>query len=167
MEQKKQELFATLTNLLGDYQKTIADLKQQLTETKLDRDIYRERYKEETHQYTHAQNKTAFVAVHVLENKEGLESQKCIGVFSKKSLALEAIQNSISPEKPVHSFRVESFAVDHVLIPNEDVRVAQYDDTSTHEVATEIKGIFRASGTRPVELGCCYDDIYKVDVVYC
>lgn len=167
MESKKKELLTCLSNLITDYESTINDLKQQLAETQLDRDIYRERYKEETQQYTHGQNKTAYVTVYMHENGEGLQSEQCIGVFSKKSLALESIRDSMSSIKPVNSFRVETFSVDHVLIPNEDIRVAQYDDKNTHEVVTQIKGVYSAASERPKELGNCYNELYKVDMVYC
>lgn len=150
----KQEV----SNLLTDFQITIDDLKQQLAKTRICSECNEKPC-----------TRTAYVALYVLE-VGGMQIERCIGVFSKKSRAIKAISDCVSKcnNIPIDHFNIVDFNiiefdVDHTVVPETEIRVAYCKGTLTHEAALYIKGVYNHEKSAPI--GTNHNELYKVDCV--
>jgi hypothetical protein len=108
---------------------------------------------------------TAYVIVYVKDNGEGMDTEQCMGVFSKRSLALQSIININRKNQKLllSSFRVEEFNVPNSIMPNDTVHVVHYDEEAHCEISTRIVDI--QLGNMKPSNAQHYIEEYKVDEI--
>lgn len=168
MNNKKREVLKSLNDYFHGTEQCIQDLENQLAKVKLERDTY----KEMLEQGNTKRNTIAYMTIHSCDNGEGVDTETCVGVFTTKSLAMQAILDVCkkNEELSFDAFRIEEFDVGKTLIHNEIVHVEQHDEEAHCEISTSIVGILCDANKRS-DIRCqtsyhSYLVGYNVDKVY-
>lgn len=141
--------------------KSTKELQEKLDITIHERDIYKELLKEKDN----IESNIVYATIYIKDNGEGVDTESCIGVFSKKSLALQAILDVCknNAKLNINQFNVVDVDVGKVLKPNDIVYLVQCDEEANCEVSTRIVSI------------CCepfkenklyYSEKYTVDMLH-
>ena len=152
-----------MNSFFREAEQTIKELQDKLAKVSLERDMYKEQLsqKEET------KGKVAYVPIYSRDNGEGVDTETCIGVFTTKSLALQAILDVCNKNKEIciEQCMVEEYDVNTPLVPNEIVRVIQYDEEGHYEVANSIIGVYNETTNNSLD-DEYYLAEYRIDEVY-
>ena len=154
MDAQKREVLSSLDEYFQDSEQRIENLQNELAKTKLERDMYKGI---ET-------NTLAYMVIHRCNNGKGTDTQTCVGVFTTRSLAAQAILDVCKKNKDVSfdDFLITEFFVGKTLIPGEIVQVEKHDEEAHCEVSTTIIGI-RCDSNVGVDN---YIEAFVVDTVY-
>ena len=148
----KQSLFRSVKLFIEETESSMKQLNDQLAIVKLERDMYKEMCK----RGDECAKNTAYISIYSVDNGEGVDTETCIGVFNKKSLAMQSIYEICkNNEFDTESFRIETFDVDKELIPGEIIKIIQRDEEAHCEVSTTIIGVQSCTSID--------DDYYTVD----
>ena len=166
MEHKRREVLQSINNVFKDLEQSIKDLEEQLAKVKLERDMYKDMLSQNTEEPKHVP-RVAYMTVYTMDNSEGMDTETCIGVFTTKALAMQAILDACRQNKElnVNSFSVEEFSVDEPLQGNATVQVVQYDEETHCAVSTSILGI-KCKALQHKSFTNCYLAEYIVNRVY-
>jgi hypothetical protein len=168
MEHKRREVLQSLNNVFKDLEQSIKDLEEQLQRVQLERDMYKDMLSQvqNTNDLIHV-SRVAYMSVYTMDNSEGMDTETCIGVFTTRALAMQAILDVCRQNKElnVNSFSVEEFSVDEPLVPHATVQVVQYDEETHCAVSTSILGI-KCKALQDKNFPNCYLAEYIVNRVY-
>lgn len=167
MYNTKCKLLDCLNSYIQEYEQTVKELKKELDITKLERDIYKELHmKREMNTSTqkHDDNKVVYATIFTRDNGEGADTETCVGVFTRKSLALEAIVDVCKKNNEVYpsGFTIEEFDLEKPVVSSDTVYVVLYVTEAHCEFSITVVGVRLDANTN----GIYYTEEYKVDVVY-
>lgn len=146
MNNKLPSVLKTLNDGIREAQQCIKEIQNELAtsrcelkKVKLERDTY----KAILAQGNTKSNTLAYMTIHSCDNGEGVDTETCVGVFTTKPSALQAVLDVCKKNEELSSddFRIEEFDVGKTLIPNEIVNVEQHDEEAHGEISTTIIGI--------------------------
>jgi hypothetical protein len=171
MDNKLPSVLKTLNDGIREAQQCIKEIQNELAtarcelkKVKLERDTYKEMLTQgNTKEHT-----LAYMTIHSCDNGEGVDTETCVGVFTTKPLALQAILDVCkkNEELSVDDFRIEDFDVGKALNNDEIVHVEQHDEEAHCEVSTRIIGIL-CDASKHTATSHSYLREYCVDKVYC
>lgn len=150
--------------LLQEAEHALNALREKLATVQLERDMY----KEMLSRNTESTNDTkAYTSIYTVDNGEGRDTETCIGVFTTRALAMQAILDVCKKNKDlyIHAFTIEEFPVDEPLQPDTLVKLVQYDEEAHCEVSTSILGI-ECKSLQQSKVTNSYLAEYKVNTVY-
>lgn len=150
---KMKEYFVTAEN-------TINNLKKEISSIKLERDAYKEQLIQ-LQQNTVVDKNVIYVAIYSHDNGEGMDTEVCIGVFSSKAKAMEAImdvcdRNSLDSRM----FDVSEYHVENPIHSKSSLYVTHQNEEAHCEVSTRILGVH----VDPIQ-SCTKEDVYDVEFV--
>ena len=162
MDHKRKDVLKSVNDYFQEAERSVNELQNQLAKVTLERDIY----KEMLEQVNIKSNTIAYVAIYSCDNGEGVDTDKCIGVFTMKSLALQAISDVCNKNKEVSidAFQVGESDVGKTLVPNEIVYIEQCDEEAHCEISTNIISILCDPIKRTYNHSYLVE--YNVDKVY-
>jgi hypothetical protein len=169
MNSKKNKVVECLNDFLSEAERSTKALQKELAVIRLERDIYKEMLVKEQRgcntEYTKGSN-VAYVTIYSRDNGEGADTCTCIGVFTRKSKALQAILDVCkkNDELSIDGFIIEEFDVGKELISDHIVNVLHFDEDAHCETSTTIVGI--QCDVKPENHSQYYSVEYKVDKVY-
>jgi len=167
---KSHEVLKSLNDYFHGAEQSIKDLQNQLAKVKLELvkvKLERDSYKEMLEQGNTKNNTLVYMTIHSCDNGEGVNTENCIGVFTTKPLALQAILDVCKENNKISSddFQIEEFDVGETLIHGEIVHVEQHDEEAHCEISTSIIGI-QSDINQYKNSGNSYLVEYIVDKVY-
>lgn len=109
-------------------------MEQQLLLTRIERDMYKEMLHERQWE------QTVYAAIYSVDNGEGANTDTCIGVFSKKSLAYKAIYDSCIENNFV-TFTIDDFNTNTKIKPGDSINVIAKDTYAHGADSTSILGV--------------------------
>lgn len=126
---KNKMILSSSTDVVKVYKKRIAILT-------LERDFYRALVEEK-------ENTNVYAVIYCVDNKEWVQSETCVGVFTKKSKAISSIFDVYkrNDKLAIDAFEILEYSMSKALHKNDIVYVAEYDEESHGEVATKIRDI--------------------------
>lgn len=147
--------------LLQEAEHAVNALREKLATVQLERDMYKEMLSK------NSESPQAYTSVYTVDNGEGRDTETCIGVFTTRALAMQAILDVCKKNKDlsVHAFTIEEFPVDEPLHPDAIVKLVQYDEEAHCEVSTSILGI-ECKSLQQSSVTDSYLAEYKVNTVY-
>lgn len=136
-------------------------LHEKLATVQLERDMYKEML------FTKTGDTKAYTSIYAVDNGEGRDTETCVGVFTTRALAMQAILDVCKKNKDlsIRAFNIEEFPVDQPLVPYATVHLVQYDEEAHCEISTSILGI-ECKSLRQSSVTDSYLAEYKVNTVY-
>ncbi len=169
MNCKRKTVLKSLNDYFQEVEKSLENLEQQLEVVKLERDLYKQQVVElqECNNKEVSKQNVAHVSVYSEDNGEGVDTEICIGVFTTKSKAINAILDLCKKHKDLNSqsFNVLQFNVSKTLLPNDTVYVIQQDREEHCEISTNIIDVYCENILKNDD-NEYYTVEYKVDEVY-
>lgn len=157
MDAKKREVLKSLDEYFQDSEQRINELQNELAKVKLERDMYKGMLDIKRDTLT-------YMVIHRCDNGKGTDTETCVGVFTTKSLAAQAILDVCKKNEDVSfdDFLITEFFVGKTLMPGEIVQVEKLDKEAHCEVSTTIISV-RCDSNVGVDN---YIEAFVVDNVY-
>lgn len=165
MESKRSDLVKSMNSFFREAEQTIKELQDKLAKVSLERDMYKEQLSHSRKEET--KGKVAYVPIYSRDNGEGVDTETCIGVFTTKPLAMQAILAVCNKNKEISikQCMIKEYDVNTPLVPNEIVRVIQYNEEGHYEVANNVIGIYNETANNSLD-DEYYLEEYRVNEVY-
>lgn len=171
MNSKLYDLLKSSKEQLNEAEKSFLALQKELELTRLERDIHKEVLKEiylltqNVPTYTQGSN-VVYMNVYSHDNGEGVDTDECIGVFTKKSKAMQATVDVCMNNKQLHSneFTIIELKVEKEVVSDDTVYVIQHDEEAHWETSTTILDV--KCNDKSDDHKDSYSVEYTVDKVY-
>lgn len=167
MNSKVYKGLILLKEQLLEAEKDFLEQQKELEITKLERDIYKEIIINTQNTYTGTNySNVVYVPLYSRDNGEGMDTETCIGVFTTKTKALQAILDVCKKNKElcVKGFMINEFNVDIEVGTDDIVYVIQCDEEAHCEISTTILDV--KCDNLMDDYKDCYNVKYTVDKVY-
>jgi hypothetical protein len=167
MTSKIRDIVNRLNEHLCEAEKSYREQQKELELTRLERDIYKEILikSHNLSNYSNCSN-VIHVAVYSRDNGEGVDTETCVGVFTTKTKALQAILDvcKSNTELSVNGFMIDEFNLDKEVGSRDIVYLIQCDEEAHCEISTTILDVKCDNIINDYE--DCYSVEYTVDNVY-
>jgi hypothetical protein len=171
MNSKIYDILKSFREQLSEAETNFLKLQKELELTRIERDVHKEVLKEiyeltqNVPSYTEGSN-TLYITVYSHDNGEGVDTEECIGVFTKKSRAMQATVDVCMNNKQLDSnaFNIIELKVDKQMISGDVVYVIKHDEEAHCEVSTTILGV--KCNNKSDDYKDSYSVEYTVDKVY-
>lgn len=163
---QEQDLLTKMNEYFDSTKLTIDKLKAELSTVKLQRDAYKEELVQ-LQEKNIDEKHIAYTVIHTSDNREGATTEVCIGVFSSKAKALQAIVD-VSQRNEVDSnmFEVQEFNVGQPLHPGCKVYVTHLSEEAHCEVSTRIIGVQIVNIPHSIDVDANEEqDVYNVQYI--
>lgn len=167
MNSKVYKGLILLKEQLLEAENDFLEQQKELEITKLERDIYKEIIINTQNTYTGTTySNVVYVPLYSRDNGEGMDTETCIGVFTTKTKALQAILDVSKKNKElcVKGFMINEFNVDIEVGTDDIVYVIQCDEEAHCEISTTILDV--KCDNLMDDYKDCYSVEYTVDKVY-
>lgn len=167
MNSKISDILKRLNENFFEAEKAFREQQKELELTRFERDVYKDIIiKSQNVSKVNTSSNVVFVAVYSRDNGEGADTETCIGVFTSKTKALQAILDVCRRNRDlgVNGFTINEFDVDKQLDTGNSVYVIQCDEEAHCEIATTILDVQCHNIIDDYE--DCYSVDYIVDKVY-
>lgn len=167
MKPNSRDVLVCLNNYFKETENSLEKLQHELEVVKLERDMLKQMLREEKIMHVNDKCNVAYVTIYSKDNGEGIDTETCVGVFTRKSMAMQAIVDVCTKNSSVSqdSFTVGELTCGKPLSPNDVVNVKQCDVEAHCETSTTIIGI-QCGAMEDNEDDNCYTVEYIVDKVY-
>lgn len=135
------DIIKKLNELVCNAETSFREQQIELELTRLERDIYKEIIlKSQNVSNSNRSSDIVYVSIYSKDNGEGANTETCIGVFTTKLKALNAILNvyKSNTELDVNGFMIEEYNVVQELETGNIVYVVQCDEEAHCEISTTI-----------------------------
>jgi hypothetical protein len=171
MNSKIYDLLKSLKEQLSEVEKNFLEQQKKLELTRLERDIHKEILKEiyeltqNVPSYTQGSN-VLYMNVYSCDNGEGVDTDECIGVFTKKSKAMQATVDVCmnNTELDSNGFIIVEVKVDKKIVSDDTVYVIKQDEEAHCEISTTILDV--KINNKNDDYKDSYSVEYTVDKVY-
>lgn len=167
MNKTISDIVRNLQQDLSKIETTFREQQKELEITRFERDVYKELFiKSQNMSNNNTSSNVVFIVIYSMDNGEGVDTQRCIGVFTTKTQALKAVLDvcKSNGELDVNGFTIEELSVDKKLETGNSVYVVQCDEEAHCEISTTILDV--KCNNHINEYNDCYSVEYTVDNVY-
>jgi hypothetical protein len=165
MNSKLYDLLKSFKVELSEVEKNFLEQQKELELTRLERDFYKEKC-------VNLQNvsectNVAHLAIYSRDNGEGVDTESCVGVFTNKSNAMQAILEVCKNNKEIdlNGFDIRELKVDRDLKSDGTVYVMQHDEEAHCEISTSIVGVECYISVNGYNNDEVYRDCYSIDYI--
>lgn len=167
MNAKLSDIAKRLNEHLSEADKAFREQQKELELTRLERDIYKEILKNTDKLYTtDGISSQVYAVIYSIDNGEGVDTDTCIGVFTKKTKALKALVDVCknNTELDVNGFNIVPFNVGKEVQTEDIVYVIQCDEEAHCEISTSVIDV--KCDAKDIDYNDCYSVEIVVDKVY-